>query len=80
MDRGCAQGPSNLRGDGVSGWTLAPLGVKEEAFYVPSGYKVLDPEALLIAAEEVEAWDTGYTVGNAHNGRRDANPYRSNDE
>ncbi|WP_262495170.1 hypothetical protein [Paeniglutamicibacter gangotriensis] len=36
----------------MSGWMLAPLGVKEEAFYVPSGYKVLDPEALLIAAEE----------------------------
>ena len=23
-----------------------------------------------------EAWDEGYTTGNAHNGRRDANPYR----
>ena len=23
-----------------------------------------------------EAWDEGYTIGNAHNGRRDANPYR----
>lgn len=22
------------------------------------------------------AWDEGYTIGNAHNGRRDANPYR----
>ena len=22
------------------------------------------------------AWDEGYTTGNAHNGRRDANPYR----
>lgn len=22
-----------------------------------------------------DAWDAGYTVGNAHNGRRDANPY-----
>ena len=22
------------------------------------------------------AWDDGYTTGNAHNGRRDANPYR----
>ena len=24
-----------------------------------------------------DAWDEGYTTGNAHNGRRDANPYRS---
>ena len=24
-----------------------------------------------------EAWDEGYTTGNAHNGRRDANPYRT---
>ena len=24
-----------------------------------------------------EAWDEGYTTGNAHNGRRDANPYRA---
>lgn len=23
-----------------------------------------------------EAWDEGYTIGNRHNGRRDANPYR----
>ena len=23
-----------------------------------------------------EVWDEGYTTGNAHNGRRDANPYR----
>jgi len=22
------------------------------------------------------AWDEGYTTGNAHNGRRDTNPYR----
>ena len=22
------------------------------------------------------AWDEGYTAGNRHNGRRDANPYR----
>ena len=25
----------------------------------------------------IAAWDEGYTVGNAHNGRRDANPYRN---
>ncbi len=24
----------------------------------------------------VAAWDEGYTAGNSHNGRRDANPYR----
>ncbi|MDP9903138.1 hypothetical protein [Arthrobacter bambusae] len=24
-----------------------------------------------------QAWDEGYTTGNAHNGRRDANPYRN---
>jgi len=23
-----------------------------------------------------QAWDEGYTTGNAHNGRGDANPYR----
>jgi hypothetical protein len=36
----------------MSGWMLAPLGVKEEAFYVPGGYKVLDPETLLLEAEQ----------------------------
>lgn len=25
----------------------------------------------------IVAWDEGYTVGNSHNGRRDANPYRA---
>jgi len=29
-----------------------------------------------IRKAQAEAWDEGYTVGNAHNGRRDANPYR----
>lgn len=32
------------------------------------------PDAL--DAVKAAAWDEGYTVGNAHNGRRDANPYR----
>lgn len=25
---------------------------------------------------DVKVWDEGYTTGNRHNGRRDANPYR----
>lgn len=33
------------------------------------------PADVLKAVRE-EAWDEGYTVGNAHNGRRDANPHR----
>jgi hypothetical protein len=37
--------------------------------------------APVIAEVQAEAWDKGYTVGNAHNGRRDANPYKeSSDE
>lgn len=36
--------------------------------------------AAALAPLIAEAWDAGYTVGNAHNGRRDANSYRSNDE
>ena len=28
----------------------------------------------------VQVWDEGYTTGNAHNGRRDANPYRKPDD
>ena len=39
----------------MSGYMLAPLGVVEEAFYVPSGYKVLDPETLEIEAERIKA-------------------------
>lgn len=27
-----------------------------------------------------EAWDEGYPVGNRHNGRRDENPYRQEDQ
>lgn len=26
---------------------------------------------------QAQAWDEGYTTGNSHNGRRDANPYRT---
>jgi hypothetical protein len=36
----------------TGGWVLVPLGVESEAFYVPSGYKVLDPETLLLEAEQ----------------------------
>lgn len=30
----------------------------------------------IVDAVAAPAWDEGYTTGNAHNGRRDANPYR----
>ena len=32
-------------------WMLAPLGVEEEAFEVPAGYRVLDPETLEAEAD-----------------------------
>ena len=32
--------------------------------------------APLFAEHARQAWDEGYTCGNRHNGRRDANPYR----
>lgn len=37
---------------------------------------VLRPAIVQLMAE---AWDEGYTTGNAHNGRRDANPYKADD-
>jgi hypothetical protein len=47
---------------------------KEDLTYMEAMRAALEAAApyLLIAA-----WDEGYTVGNAHNGRRDANPYRN---
>lgn len=42
--------------------------------------KLVDALLPVIREREAEVWDAGYTVGNAHNGRRDANPYRSNGE
>lgn len=32
-----------------------------------------------LEARDAEKWDEGYTVGNRHDGRRDANPYRTTD-
>lgn len=46
------------------------------------GWRGIDPKAHrrevvapIIRAAQSAAWNEGYTVGNAHNGRRDANPY-----
>lgn len=30
-----------------------------------------------LEAVKATAWDEGYTIGNRHDGRRDANPYRA---
>jgi len=38
-----------------------------------------DPAAVL-AERDARAWDEGYTTGNRHDGRRDANPYRAGAE
>lgn len=34
----------------------------------------------VLRERDAEKWDEGYTIGNRHNGRRDANPYRETKE
>jgi hypothetical protein len=47
-------------------------GIKWEEFFEAARKALNSAAPKLLAA----AWDDGYTTGNAHNGRRDANPYR----
>lgn len=49
---------------GIDGSTL--LAAHQTGMLAANGYGKLE-----------DAWDMGYTTGNAHNGRRDANPYRT---
>lgn len=69
--------------DGVIGDDCEHSGLEQDPD-TPGGCKDCHETAKRIAERLMpvvrEAWDEGYTVGNAHNGRRDANPYRSNDE
>lgn len=39
--------------------------------------RVNDSIGGIVKAAKEAAWDAGYTTGNAHNGRRDANPFRA---
>ena len=62
----------------------AALGSAMDALYHAQDCDVTAEDVLVRAALEAaashmlaEAWDEGYATGNAHNGRRDANPYRS---
>ncbi|MDN6758999.1 MAG: hypothetical protein L0L76_10400 [Yaniella sp.] len=43
-------------------WMLAPLGVAEEAFEVPNGYRVLDPETLEAEADMARTINSKLTV------------------
>ena len=73
--------------DGVIGDDCEHYGLEKDP-NTPGGCKPCHEYAKRIAERlmpvvreaQAEAWDEGYTVGNAHNGRRDANPHRSNDE
>ena len=59
--------------------TVSNEAVEAAMKYFPQIYRSAMANALTAAAPLIaaQAWDEGYTTGNAHNGRRDANPYRS---
>lgn len=54
--------------------TLHPL---EHIASLRNDIAALIAEVKRLRGELADVWDEGYTVGNRHNGRRDANPYRA---
>lgn len=55
--------------------SLGLLWVMSEVTNMPSPVDVTGADYQTMQQIKAEAWNQGYTTGNAHNGRRDANPY-----